>query len=528
MQEGLPAAIRDGVWSGETALLSRSGREIPVSQVILAHKAPDGTVEFLSTIARDITDRKHAEATRQALYQASLEIQEPLGLQQRLDRLLHAAQGVLELDRVNIFLADPESHWLQAVASLGVEEPLEVIRVPIGPAGGSIAQAYLTQRMIAWDGRGPVPELLRLHPPYDRIEALRSKVFVNVPLLIQGRAIGVLGADRKRSRRPLDEATKETLQLFAAQAALAIEHGQLYEAQRMAAIQLEATVEDRTRELQEAVLQAEAASRAKSEFLANMSHELRTPLNSVLGFSELLQQQAYGPLTPKQARYTDHIHSSGKHLLALINDLLDLSKVEAGRLDLRPEAFDLPAALTAAVSQIRPQAEGKDLELSLKVEEAPSTLIADPLRFKQILFNLLSNAVKFTPDGGRVRVTARQVQSSEFRVQRADKEDREPYRDWVEISVQDTGIGIGAEDLPKLFQAFTQLHSTSGKQYQGTGLGLALTKRLVELHGGSIWAESAGEGLGSTFMIWLPMIPPDTMAGRRGHDEASSLPRPSA
>ncbi len=513
--EGIPTAVRDGAWSGETALLHRSGREIPVSQVILAHKAPNGAVEFLSTIARDITERKRAEATRRALYQASLEIQTPLGLQERLDRLLQAARTVLELDRVNVLLADSAGQWLQAVACLGVEEPLEVIRVPIGPAGGSIAQAYLTQRMIAWDGQGPVPEPLRLQPPYERIEALRSRVFVNVPLLIQGRAIGVLGADRKRSRRPFDEATGEALQLFAAQAALAIEHGRLYEAQRMAAIQLEATVEARTQELQEAVFQAEAASRAKSEFLANMSHELRTPLNSVLGFSELLQQQAYGPLTEKQARYVDYIHQSGQHLLSLINDLLDLTKVQAGKIELGPQTFVLREALAGAMTMIRPQAEAKSLQLQLQEDEAPATLIADPLRFKQILFNLLSNAVKFTPRAGRITVTARKVHGSQFMVEtpeislgKLSTGNPEQPGEFVEIAVQDTGIGIKAEDLPRLFQPFTQLESRLVKQYQGTGLGLALTKQLVELHGGTLWAESAGEGKGSVFRVRLPLVGP--------------------
>ncbi|MBI3780316.1 MAG: PAS domain S-box protein [candidate division NC10 bacterium] len=515
LDEGIPSAVRDGAWSGETAFVDRNGREIPISQVILSHKAPDGTVEFLSTIARDITERKRAEATRRALYQASLEIQTPLGLQQRLDRLLQAARTVLELDRVNVLLADPAGQWLEAVASLGVEDPLEVIRVPIGPAGGSIAQAYLTQRMIAWGGQGPVPEPLRLQPPYDRIKALRSKVFVNVPLLIQGRGIGVLGADRKRSRRPFDEATGEILQLFAAQAALAIEQARLYEAQRTAAIQLEATVEARTQELQEAVLQAEAASRAKSEFLANMSHELRTPLNSVLGFSELLQQQAYGPLTEKQARYVEYIHQSGQHLLSLINDLLDLTKVQAGKIELRPQTFVLREALAGAMTLIRPQAEAKSLRLQLQDDEAPATLVADPLRFKQILFNLLSNAVKFTPRAGRITVTARKVHGPQFMVEMPEGPDggqstanTEQPGEFVEIAVQDTGIGIKTEDLPKLFQPFTQLESRLVKQYQGTGLGLALTKQLVELHGGTIRAKSAGEGKGSVFGVRLPLVGP--------------------
>ena len=286
-------------------------------------------------------------------------------------------------------------------------------------------------------------------------------------------------------------------------------------------IELEAKVKERTRglrianaELQEALHEAEVASRGKSEFLANMSHELRTPLNSVLGFSQLLAQQGSGPLTEKQARYVDNIHTSGKHLLALISDLLDLSKLEGGYLELRPEPFALPEALGALLREIRPQAEVKGLTLELHVDAAPATLRADPLRFKQILYNLLSNAIKFTPTGGRITVTARQIASSQLTVDKAEKPDRELSTvdpghpgDLVEIAVADTGIGIKAKDMSMLFEPFTQLEPAVSKYYQGAGLGLALTKRLVELHDGTIWGESAGEGQGSTFRVRLPLAP---------------------
>jgi len=462
-----------------------------------------------------MTEHKRAEAALRALYRASVEIQTPLALTDRLDRLLQTARDVLSLDRLNIFLADSKGEWLQAVASLGTEEPLEAIRVPIGPDGGGLAQAYLTQQMIVWDGETPVSEGLRLQPPYDRISALRSQVFANVPLVVQGRAIGVLGADRKHSRRPLSPSTLDLLQLFATQAALAIEHARLYEEWRLSAVELEAKVKDRTQALQEAMREAEEASRHKSEFLANMSHELRTPLNSILGFSELLQTQTFGPLTEKQARYVSNIHTSGRHLLALITDLLDLSKVEAGKIELYPEPVHLRVAIEAALTDIQPQAERKGLALELHVNAALPPLTADLLRFKQILYNLLSNAVKFTPDGGRIAVNARHVHSSPFTVdsERTSVSEpstvsREQPSEFVEISVADTGIGIKPEDLSMLFQPFTQLEPTFVKRYQGAGLGLALTKRLVELHGGTLWAESAGEGRGSTFRVLLPLAGP--------------------
>jgi signal transduction histidine kinase len=253
-----------------------------------------------------------------------------------------------------------------------------------------------------------------------------------------------------------------------------------------------------------------------------MSHELRTPLNSILGSVALLQQQAYGPLTAKQARYMTHIHRNSQHLLALFNDLLDFSRAEAGKLDLRPEVFDLREALTGALTEFRPLAEAKGLTLQLQVKDLPSTLSADPIRFKQVLFNLLSNAVKFTPSGGAVTVTARQVRGGSEGDRPSDTDEA------VELVVADTGIGIKAEDLSKLFHLFTQLEPYLTRQHQGTGIGLALTKRLVEMHGGTIWAASDGEGRGSTFTVRLPVgAPGETRRGEDAHGEPRPTPHPA-
>jgi len=804
-----------------------------------------------------ITQRKRTKL-RETLYRASLEIQEPMGLPERLNRLLQTAKSVLELDRVNILLADPEGHWLQAVTSMGTIEPLEVIRAPIGPEGGAIAHAYLTKQAIFWDGQDSVPEEFRLKPPYDQIEAFRSRVFANVPLVVQGRAIGVMGADRKHSRRPLEPATRELLQLFAAQAAIAIDnanlfgqalekterleglirtgakitgtlhvhellssiaeeaakllgvegagfrllegdrltvagryglayhvmlkpslkvgeslaglvardgqpisvpdlredetylpehkeaalthgvaaflalplryhgkiigvlnvfgkdrrsfqmqevdllqafadqaataienarlfedvestnrrltalnqvaqtvnrslhlqdileasldavlgaveveagnirlwneregfltlaahrgmsegyvsrmrhfrlgegvagkvfesgeaflvedlqqhpelnqmaqkdgvrsvasipirsrermvgvmsvlgHGQrrfaqaeidlltaignqigtaienagLYQEVRLAALELEATVEARTLELQrtnvalrQALYRAEEASRAKSQFLATMSHELRTPLNPIIGFSELLEDQQFGALNEKQRQYVSRVLTSARHLLALINGVLDLAKVEAGSSALDLDPLHLAQALKTSCEGIRPQAAAKGIELQLNIESAPRTLVADAARIRQILDHLLSNAIKFTPTGGKVSLSARRVSRPKSKVQgqrdRMDEVDANPetldHGDLVEISVTDTGIGIKTEDLPKLFQPFTQLDASLARKHQGTGLGLALTKKLVELHGGTIQGESGGPGQGSTFTVILPLEGP--------------------
>ncbi|MBI2882945.1 MAG: nitrate- and nitrite sensing domain-containing protein [Candidatus Methylomirabilis oxyfera] len=284
------------------------------------------------------------------------------------------------------------------------------------------------------------------------------------------------------------------------------------EAERRHAGELKVTVEERTRELRAVNAQLEAASRHKSEFLTHMSHELRTPLNAILGFSELLRNPTLGSLNEQQARYLTHIQASGKHLLVITNDLLDLAKVEAGKLELHPEPFDIDKAIMAALADIRPMADQKRLTLTLHTETATSPLTADPVRFKQILYNLLSNAIKFTPEGGRVTVTARTVQRvwgpESGNNSRSDPGPSTPgHGDFVEIAVTDTGIGITAENLIRLFQPFTQLDPALAKQYHGTGLGLALTKQLVELHDGRIWAISEGKGRGSSFTICFPLTP---------------------
>lgn len=351
--------------------------------------------------------------------------------------------------------------------------------------------------------------------------------------MIGDRVVGVLTAGR-RAPEPFWEEELTLLGSFAAQGAIAIENARLYEEQRLAARQLESTVETRTQELQatnarlqQALQRAEEASRSKSRFLAAMSHELRTPLNAIIGFSELLEDQQFGSLNAKQHRYVSHVQASGRHLLNLINDILDLAKVEADRMGLELTPFALPEVLKAALDSFRPQAEAKGIEFQLRLETCPKTLVADPLRFKQIVLNLLSNAVKFTLEGGTVAVSATTVYGSSFTVHERGEDayqpstvSRERREAFVEIVVQDTGIGIQAEDLPKLFQEFTQLDASLDRRHQGTGLGLALTKKLVELHGGTIHAHSPGEGQGTTFTVTLPLEGPRA--------PASPLDRPPA
>ena len=261
--------------------------------------------------------------------------------------------------------------------------------------------------------------------------------------------------------------------------------------------------------------QLEAASRHKSEFLANMSHELRTPLNSIIGFAELLLGQKAEVLNEKQRRYLGIIHNSGRHLLQLINDILDLSKVEAGKLTIRPQPLPVASTLEDILVIARGLAAKKGQTIATEIAPELPRLQADPVRLKQILFNLLSNAVKFTPDGGRITVTAQRVTAGNGSWgdpsgagRGASGASVSPEGSILEIRVTDTGIGIRPEDLPRLFKEFVQLETTQSQGHEGTGLGLALTKRLVELHGGRICVGSDGKDKGSTFTLLLPFTAP--------------------
>ena len=250
--------------------------------------------------------------------------------------------------------------------------------------------------------------------------------------------------------------------------------------------------EDYTQQLAEANTELEMtnrelerANRLKSEFLASMSHELRTPLHTIIGFSELLGEKLEGPLNEKQMRFVQHIHKDALHLLELINDVLDISKIEADRLELRPEAFDFTALIAESLASVRSLADAKSHRVETN-SNVPTAIEADRLRIKQVLVNLLSNAIKFTPEGGRIGLEAH-VQDS-----------------FVVVSVRDTGVGIPRDEHDAIFDKFHQVGATTKGVREGTGLGLAITKRLVEQHGGRIWVQSKPQE-GSTFLFTLPL-----------------------
>ena len=286
-------------------------------------------------------------------------------------------------------------------------------------------------------------------------------------MLKEGRVVGGIVIYRPVVQ-PFTQRQIDLVSTFASQAVIAIENVRLFN-----------EIQDKSRQL-------EVASRHKSDFLAHMSHELRTPLNAIIGFSEALLARMFGEVNVKQDEYLHDIHSSGQHLLSLINDILDLAKVEAGRMELELSEFDLPTALRNAMTLVRERAQTHGIVLELRVDEKLGQIRADERKVRQIVLNLLSNAVKFTPDGGRVEV------------------DAHPNDAAVEVTVKDTGAGIMPEDQATLFEEFRQVgHHSAGRQ-EGTGLGLALTRRFVELHGGKIWLKSA-PGKGSTFTFTLPL-----------------------
>ena len=303
--------------------------------------------------------------------------------------------------------------------------------------------------------------LIERDPHLEVLYSAGWRSLVAIPLTRPDRIVGALVVRRKQPGT-FSEETCDLLSAFASQSAIALTNARLYQ------------------ELGRRGEELKVASQHKSEFLASMSHELRTPLNAVIGFSEVLLERMFGDLNDRQADYLQDILGAGRHLLALLNDVLDLSKVEAGRMELEMTSFDVSAALAYALSMVRERAAVHRIGVSLALPAgSPGMVLADELRFKQVLLNLLTNAVKFTPDGGSVTVTA-------------DRQGGD-----LVVTVTDTGIGIAPEDQTRVFDSFQQ-GGRSAATTEGTGLGLTLTKRIVELHGGRMWLHSE-PGKGSTF-----------------------------
>lgn len=404
----------------------------------------------------------------EALGEVSQAVNSTIDLQTVLTTIATRATELSDSDAGIIYEFDEADEAFHVRAAHRISpEHLEALRkTPFRLAEGALGHAVATKAPcqvadIQLDRQFAAPQV------WDVLAELGFRSLLSIPLIRESRLIGGLSVYRRNSGE-FPEQIVTILQTFAAQSVLAIQNARLFR-----------EIQDKSREL-------EITGQHKSQFLANMSHELRTPLNAIIGFSEVLLEKMFGDLNDKQEEYLNDIFTSGEHLLDLINDVLDLSKIEAGMLGIELEAVDLRKLLQGSLVVVRERALAHGIELKLAVTDDIGTITADERKVKQVIFNLLSNAMKFTPDKGEVGIRARMTDGV------------------VEIAVWDTGVGIAEEDQQRIFEEFQQAEQGLTDKTEGTGLGLALTKKLVTLHGGRIWVES-DQGDGSTFTFTLPV-----------------------
>ena len=401
-----------------------------------------------------------------ALSEVSRAVSSSLDLRQVLDTVASHAVNLSDCDAAGVLELNTARQSYDVVASRNL--PLEFIR--------AVESTVIDLR------RSIVRRAMELGQPVQIPDVAESEVMQMAGITLDAGFYALLAAPMggqdetralvifRRSAGVFDDRVLNVVTALASQSNVAIENARLFR-----------EIEDKSRQL-------EVANRHKSEFLANMSHELRTPLNAIIGFSEVLLERMFGEINDKQEEYLRDIYTSGKHLLSLINDILDLSKVEAGRMELELTTFDLPMAIENAMTLVRTRAENHGITLDVDIDARLGEFVGDERKIKQILVNLLSNAVKFTSEGGRVGVHASLANGG------------------VEIAVTDTGIGIAEEDQARIFEEFQQAGPDHAGKREGTGLGLTLTRKFVELHGGSIWVKSR-VGQGSTFTFALPVRP---------------------
>jgi signal transduction histidine kinase/DNA-binding response OmpR family regulator len=400
-----------------------------------------------------------------ALGEISQAVSSSLDLDEVLKTIVTRAVELSGADGGSIFEYEPSTAEFVLRTCFGTStelaQALASIRIRLG-------ETFIGRAAIA--GKAAQAEDLELEPSDPHIDELRRHGWRSMVIVPLRREQEIIGALTVRSKVPdaVPEPAVDLLETFASQSTVAITNARVFR-----------ELEDKTRQL-------EVVSRHKSEFLASMSHELRTPLNSVIGFSDVLLDRMFGDLNERQAEYIGDIRDSGRHLLELINEILDLSKVEAGQMELDRSAVSLPDLLAQGVAMVRERADGHGIALSLDVAPEVGTVLADELKLKQVVLNLLSNAAKFTPDGGSVLVTAALL------------------GDEVQVSVRDTGIGIAEAERERIFEAFQRGGREARTTTEGTGLGLTLSRRIVDLHGGQLWLESE-LGVGSTFTFTIPV-----------------------
>jgi signal transduction histidine kinase/putative methionine-R-sulfoxide reductase with GAF domain len=452
--------LREGKAIGSIAVFRRNPERFAEQQIALLQTFANQAVIAIENVrlfneTKEALEQQTATAEILRVISGSMTDTTPV-----FDAISRSAERLFPEANVGFFLRVGDEIHLSGVARRA-DPTMEIARqaYPLPLTREYLAgQAILDARMVDVpdvDG-ADIPE-----PARALIRRIGYKAVTFAPMMRGGAAVGAVYVGRVNVPGALSEKQTSVLRTFADQAAIAIENVRLFN-----------EIQDKTRQL-------EVANRHKSEFLANMSHELRTPLNAIIGFSEVLSERMFGEVNEKQLDYLKDINESGKHLLSLINDILDLSKIEAGRMELELSTFHLPTALSSAMTLIRERAQRHSIGLGLEVDAELGEVRADERKFKQIMLNLLSNAVKFTPDGGSVDVSARKLDGT------------------VEVAVRDTGMGIAPEDQRKVFGEFVQVGRDRERKAEGTGLGLALTRRFVELHGGAIRLESA-PGRGST------------------------------
>jgi two-component system, NtrC family, sensor kinase len=464
--------LREGMLIGVITMARNEVRPFTENQIALLQTFADQAViaienvRLLSELQARTQELTRSVGELTALGDVGRALSSTLDLDAVLQTIVTRASQLAGTDACSVFEYDEETEAFHLRATNNLDEEVVALarRTPTRKGEGVQGRMAVTRQPVQ------VPDIAQedaYHGPLREI-LLRTgtRAVLAVPMLRENELIGGLTVN-KRTPGPFSPATIDLLTTFATQSALAIQNARLFR-----------EIELKSREL-------EAASQHKSEFLANMSHELRTPLNAVIGFSEVLTERMFGELNEKQDEYLKDIHASGQHLLSLINDILDLSKIEAGRMELEVADFDLPMTIDNALMLVRERAARRNIALRTTVDERLGQVHADERKIRQVLLNLLSNAIKFTPEGGRIHVEARPVNES------------------IEVSVTDTGVGIAAEDQEAVFEEFRQV-GTADKKVEGTGLGLALSRKFVELHGGKMWVKSQ-VGAGSTFTFAVPV-----------------------